>query len=30
MEWAVENGLVGLKDNFSLVEMWYIHGALLR
>ena len=27
---AVVSGVVGSKDIFSLVEMWYIHGAFLR
>ena len=27
---AVVSSVVGLKDKFSLMEMWYIHGALLR
>ena len=27
---AVVSGVVGLKDKFSLVDTWYIHGTLLR
>ena len=27
---AVVSGMLGSKDKFSLVEMWYIHGVLLR
>ena len=27
---AVVSGVVGSKDKFSLIEMWYTHGALLR